>query len=89
MAFRRWIPNTQKWRGQVLASLYDAQMFACRGLNLEALKDHRHTIISNFKQLFNNEVFSKSITAATNNIGNFRTRVTDIRNMLLSVMQGN
>ncbi len=87
IAFRRWLPNKNHWRAQVLASLYDAQMFACMGIETKAIKKN-DLIIMKFKKLFKNEEFSKSITAATNNIGNFRTRVTKIRNLLLETMAG-
>src|SRR4030042_1062692 len=30
-AFRRWLPEKKIWRKQVLASLYDAEMFATKG----------------------------------------------------------
>ena len=32
-AFQRWVPEQGIWRNQVLASLYDAQMFAVRGID--------------------------------------------------------
>src|SRR5258708_6720433 len=33
-AFRRWLPGQKKWKQQILAALYDAEMFACRGLSV-------------------------------------------------------
>jgi hypothetical protein len=86
--FRRWIAEKRHWRGQILASLYDAQMFGCRGIDAELTKQKQPHIISQLKRLFTDEDFKKSINAATNNIGNFRTRVTKIKDMLTHVVSG-
>lgn len=34
-AFQRWVPERHQWRQPILASLYDAEMFACRDLTVE------------------------------------------------------
>jgi len=77
-AFRRYLPDKLQWRGQVLASLYDAEMFASRGLNPEQVENKKADITAAISLLFQNENFINAISAATNNIGNFRTRVTTV-----------
>jgi len=84
-AFRRWLPEKKMWRKQVLASLFDAEMFACKGKNPTKVKPSRQEIISQLKILFEDMEFRNSINAATNNIGNFRTRVTKVKNMLKNI----
>jgi hypothetical protein len=81
-AFRRWVQEKDQWRSQVLASLFDAQMFAMRGLKLGLVEEKRAFIITGLKSLFLDLEFSKSINAATNNVGNFRTRVQKMQKML-------
>ncbi|MDD5007250.1 MAG: DUF262 domain-containing protein [Syntrophorhabdaceae bacterium] len=81
-AFQRWIPEKQAWRGQILASLYDAEMFAARGLAPAAVAQKQERIVMGLKEAFLDEEFRKSISAATNNIGNFRTRVSKLTSML-------
>jgi hypothetical protein len=81
-AFKRWLPERKLWRQQVLASLYDAQMFACRGLGTEKLLAKRRNILSALQGLFSNNEFRKSIDAATNAPGLFRTRIMMVRETL-------
>jgi hypothetical protein len=87
-AFRRWLPDKNQWRGQVLASLYDAQMFGCRGINAQSATEKQPLIIAGLKTLFTDDAFRSSINAATNNIGNFRTRVTKTREMIAQIITG-
>jgi hypothetical protein len=86
--FRRWLPDKNQWRGQVLASLYDAQMFGCRGINAQSAAEKQSPIISALKDLFTDTAFRGSINAATNNIGNFRTRVTKTKEMIAQIISG-
>lgn len=85
-AFRRWIPEKNQWRGQVLASLYDAEMLGIREFTLGQIKGKRKEIIEGLKALFEDETFRKSIDAATNTVLNFRTRVEAVRNMLRAIV---
>jgi len=87
-AFRRWIPDKKRWRGQVLASLFDAQMFSMRGLSVDVVRSKKPQIIKGLKSLFEDTDFYKSIDAATNNIGNFRTRVQKMKAMLAEAIEG-
>jgi hypothetical protein len=48
----------------------------------EAAKSQKEAIIAEFKSLFVDEEFDKSISAATNNVGNFRTRVSRVQELL-------
>lgn len=57
-------------------------MFAMRGLKLGLVEEKRTFIITGLKSLFLDLEFSKSINAATNNVGNFRTRVQKMQKML-------
>lgn len=84
-AFRRWVPEKNLWRQQVLASLYDAQMFACRGMPLEIGLNRRDEIIANLRDLFQDRDFRKAIDAATNTPLYFRTRIHKLKEMLQHV----
>lgn len=81
-AFQRWLPARQIWRRQVLAALFDAEMFACRGMDPALLRQHRPTIENGLKRLFENDHFRESIDAATNTPRLFRTRITMMRSLL-------
>lgn len=81
-AYQRWTPEKDSWRKQVLASLYDAQMFACIGRDATQALKKQSTIMNKYKKLFENDEFRKSIDAATNTPNLFRARV-DIMNKML------
>lgn len=85
-AFKRWQPDRNSWKQQVLAALYDAEMLACRGLEMKVLRAERDKIISKFKPLFIDKEFSKAITANTNTPSFLRIRTHKIKDILLQVM---
>lgn len=86
-AFRRWMPDKNKWRSQIIASVFDAQMFAMRNLDTEIESLKKESIVAGLKKLFLDIEFSKSIDAATNNTGNFRTRVQKMQEMLTVALE--
>lgn len=81
-AFRRWDPSRKAWNSAVLASLFDAQMFACRHRDPAKLRQKSDEIIEGLKSLFNDDDFRKSIDAATNTPALFRSRITSIIDLL-------
>jgi hypothetical protein len=81
-AFQRWQPEKGTWRQQVLASLYDAQMFACKALNVNGTRDASKDVIKAYKELFKKETFRKSIDAATNTPKLFKERIIYVRDLL-------
>jgi hypothetical protein len=87
-AFQRWIPEKGAWKKQVLASLYDAQMFALRGKEPDLLRQHRTEITEGFKLLFENTEFRSSIDAATNTPSYFKTRIQMVANMINNIVDG-
>jgi Protein of unknown function DUF262 len=82
-AFRRWVPQNLHWRRQILASLFDAEMFACRGLDPATLKLRQDEIIQGLQQLFDDDEFRRAIDSATNTPGYVKTRVEMVRNLLV------
>jgi len=48
-AFRRWVPEKSRWRQQILAALFDAEMFACRGLSEDILREKQSEVIGNIQ----------------------------------------
>ncbi|MBI4307052.1 MAG: DUF262 domain-containing protein [Chloroflexi bacterium] len=84
-AFQRWETSRQKWRSQVLASLFDAQMFACLGIDPDTLRRHHPAILAGMRQLFENTEFRRSIDAATNTPSFFRSRIKAVRAMITDV----
>jgi hypothetical protein len=81
-AFQRWEPKRKQWRHQVLAALYDAQMFACRGRDPEQVRPKRAEILGLMKDLFSDEDFRRSIDAATNTPSFFRSRIRQVSDIL-------
>lgn len=86
-AFQRWVPENGAWRRQVLASLFDAEMFAVRGLDHAKLEAARSRIESRLKALFDDEHFRSAIDAATNTPRLFRTRITVMRDLVASALE--
>lgn len=80
--FRRWIPEKGTWRKQILASLFDAQMFACQNFQADQLRNKRDKILRDFKNLFSDAEFRKSIDAATNTPALFKARIGLVRGIL-------
>jgi hypothetical protein len=85
-AFRRWVPEKSQWRQQIIAALFDAEMFACRGFSEDILRKNQPKIIENMKTLFLNSDFRKSIDSATNSPGSFRERIRIVREMITSTI---
>lgn len=85
-AFQRWIPERGHWKQQVLASLYDAEMFGCRGFEMEQLRGKHEQILIGLQELFSNSEFRKSIDAATNTPTYFRQRISMVKNMLHQIV---
>ena len=81
-AFRRWEPEKKSWRKQILASLYDAQMFAVQDFEINELQTYRDAILQGLKNLFSDTDFRKSIDAATNTPALFQHRIRAVRQMI-------
>lgn len=80
--FRRWVPEKAVWRKQVLASIFDAQMFACCRNDPADLAAVSEQIQRKFKRLFSDEEFRASIDAATNTPALFRRRVQAVQKIV-------
>ncbi|WP_182872946.1 DUF262 domain-containing protein [Microbispora sp. H10670] len=81
-AFQRWSPEKQQWRRQVLASLYDAEIFAVADFSENALRGERGGIIEGVKELFENSMFRRAVDAATNTPSYFRDRISMMQDMI-------
>lgn len=81
-AFKRWQPEKEQWRNQVLASLFDAEMFACAQYSREQLVSKENQIIEGMKNLFGLPEFRRSIDAATNTPSYFRSRIELVSEMI-------
>lgn len=81
-AFKRWQPEKQMWRQQVLASLFDAQMFACRGRDPHLLRRRRKRITKGMQVLFSDDEFRRSIDAATNTPRLFKSRIEAVGELI-------
>jgi len=86
-AFQRWIPEKKQWRLMAVASLFDAEMFACRGLPLEIVRRKRLEILEGVKKLFDDKDFRKSVDAATNTPSYFIKRITLMKEMLERIVK--
>jgi len=74
-AFQRWIPEKKQWRLMAVASLFDAEMFACRDIPLDLAKKKHSEILAAVKTLFEDKDFRKSVDAATNTPSYFKKRI--------------
>jgi Protein of unknown function DUF262 len=83
-AFRRFLVEKRTWRKQVIAALFDAQMFACDGRidQIASIKKNSSKIIASLEKAFEDPTFDESISGATNNIGKFRFRIEKIKKIL-------
>jgi hypothetical protein len=81
-AFRRWEPQKGVWRRQVLASLFDAQMFACQYFTADKLRKKQARIIELLKKEFSDPDFRKVVDAATNTPSYFKDRINMVKELL-------
>jgi hypothetical protein len=81
-AFHRWVPERRVWKRQVLASLFDAQMFAVQDFGINELAGNQELLLNGLKKLFAETEFRQSIDAATNTPNLFRYRITAVIRML-------
>jgi hypothetical protein len=86
-AFRRWVPEKKQWRDQVLASLFDAQMFGVQGFDASAASHHSDKITDHLKTLFSDHDFRQAIDQATNAPRLFRARIQMVRDMLSTILK--
>ena len=64
--FRRWIPQSGKWKQQISAPIYDMQMFSLYGKDKSAIEQSKDRILSDFKLLFqDDQTFIDSIGSST------------------------
>jgi hypothetical protein len=84
-AFRRWVPDKKQWRRQVLASLFDAQMFAAREFTPTDFRGRQSRAIHGMQALFENADFRASIDAATNTPALFKRRIQMVADLLTRV----
>lgn len=83
-AFRRWVPERGQWRRQVLAALFDAQMFAVVGMAHDDLREGSTSIIERWQKMFSEDEFRRSIDAATNTPALFKYRIKATRETLMN-----
>lgn len=75
-AFRRWIHQSNKWKQQISAPLYDAQMLSLYGKNPELILKHKNEILTDFKLLFfEDKTFIESIESSTAAPNRFHYRI--------------
>lgn len=85
-AFHRWNESTGTWRRQVLAALFDAQMFALQYFDPFVVRPHKVAIVEGFKALFGNDEFRQSIDAATNTPRLFKKRIEKMKELVESIV---
>lgn len=82
-SFQRW--DSDRWRQQTLAGLFDAQMIAVSELSdaqFQSLIGRENEILERTKELFADKVFEESVRIATNTPSRMKHRVTKILEML-------
>lgn len=86
-AFKRWDISRSQWRKPILAALYDAQMFAASNFKPEQFEGKQKLVEKAQIKLFHDEEFQRAITAATNNLSNFKKRVELTFQMLTKIAE--
>ncbi|HWE45556.1 MAG TPA: DUF262 domain-containing protein [Caulobacteraceae bacterium] len=86
-SFRRWVPEKRSWRNQVLAALYDAQMLGLQEFKLKDLSANKPRIMTAFKRLFSDQVFLRSVNAATNTPSFLKHRVAATRDVVRRIVK--
>ncbi|CAD7796749.1 hypothetical protein CHRY9390_00052 [Chryseobacterium aquaeductus] len=82
-SFRRWIPENKKWKQQVSAPLFDAQMFACYKKDKKKIQASKEKILSDFKLLFSNDRdFLQSIESSTGTPNRFLYRTNKLNDII-------
>ena len=86
-AFQRW--DGDRWRGQALAGLYDAQMIASDQLSEEqftSLRRKRTRIVSETKRMFSDSTFEEAVRLGTNTPSRMTYRVERTLATLLELL---
>ena len=81
------MPDKRRWRRYVLASLFDAQMFACMSLSVDAVRARQPDIVAGMQKLFGETPFRVAVDSATNTPAYFRTRITMTREMIRAIAE--
>ncbi len=82
-AFRRWIPQSGKWKQQISAPLFDMQMFGLYGKDKQALLNKKDNILNDFKELFSNDrTFIESIESSTATPQRFLYRINKLEEII-------
>lgn len=85
-AFKRWQPDREDWRHQVLASMYDAQIFGLQEFEIEDLRKNRAALTAGTKDLFADTDFRKAVDSATNTPSFFKDRIRMFREMAATAL---
>lgn len=85
-AFQRWVPDRGQWRQQVLASLFDAQMFGVEEFSESELRRHQPELLVGMQELFSNSEFRRAVDAATNTPRSFRERIGLVQAMAARIL---
>lgn len=65
-SFRRWLPESGKWKQQVSAPLYDSQMLACYKKDKRKIIANKDVILKDYIKLFSDDnEFIESIESST------------------------
>ncbi|REC41341.1 MULTISPECIES: DUF262 domain-containing protein [Chryseobacterium] len=82
-AFRRWIPQGNKWKQQISAPIYDSQMLSLYGKDKASILANKDSILRDFKQLFTEDnLFIESIESSTATPVRFQYRVEKFEEIL-------
>ena len=83
-SFRRWLPESKKWKQQVSAPLYDSQMFACYKKDPEKIVASKDSILKDYKKLFSNDDdFIESIESSTATPARFLYRTKKLNEIIM------
>jgi len=85
-AFRRWQPEKQVWRQQVLAAAFDAEIFGVGAYDEAELRANQGELVERLKSQFTDVRFRKAVDAGTDTPSFFRERIAAIESMIGEVL---
>lgn len=84
-AFSRYMADKARWRNQVVAAVYDAQMLSSQGYDADRLGGRHERVLEELEKLFSDTKFREATEAATNAKSSFEFRIDAMGKLLKRV----
>ena len=85
-AFRKWEIDKEKWKLQISAPIFDAQMFSLYKKDKNKLAANKEKIIREYQKLFNNDKFLDTIESSTSSSDKFLLRINLVNEIIVNII---